>query len=157
MYGPPPLPPHRSGVPGGIVALIGVMCVLVGLMGGCVMGLGINAEPDPKQPSAAATSSRPPKTAEAQAAEPPSKSPSKTASPSPKKIRVPNVIGHNHQAAQNEMQAAGLYGLHEEDATGQGRMLIWDRNWVVVRQSPKAGTKVTAETTITLYSKKIGE
>jgi beta-lactam-binding protein with PASTA domain len=36
-------------------------------------------------------------------------------------------------------------------------MLLWDRNWVVVRQKPAAGTRVTEDTTITLYSKKIGE
>ncbi|GAA2145733.1 PASTA domain-containing protein [Actinomadura napierensis] len=75
----------------------------------------------------------------------------------PTRIRVPNVVGHNHQKAQNEMQAHGLYMLAEKDATGQGRMLLWDRNWVVVRQTPHAGTLVKSTATITLYSKKIGE
>ncbi|MEU5884636.1 PASTA domain-containing protein [Spirillospora sp. NPDC047279] len=70
---------------------------------------------------------------------------------------MPRVVGKNHQAAQNLMQAAGLFTLAEEDATGQNRMLVWDRNWVVVRQSPKAGEVAGADTTITLYSKKIGE
>ncbi|WP_131741484.1 PASTA domain-containing protein [Actinomadura roseirufa] len=79
------------------------------------------------------------------------------AEPTPKLIRVPRVVGHNHQAAQNEMQAAGLFMLHEKDATGQGRLLLWDRNWVVVRQSPAAGKRVGPDTPITLYSKKIGE
>ena len=73
------------------------------------------------------------------------------------KVRVPKVVGHNHQTAQNELQAAGFFVLAEKDATGQGRMLLWDRNWVVVRQYPKAGAKVGTETTITLDSKKIGE
>lgn len=73
------------------------------------------------------------------------------------KIKVPNVVGKTHQVAQDTMQAAGLYGLMEEDATGQGRMLLMDRNWVVVKQHPKAGTTVDASATITLYSKKIGE
>ncbi|WP_375042019.1 PASTA domain-containing protein [Actinomadura sp. NTSP31] len=75
----------------------------------------------------------------------------------PVRIRVPNVVGHNHQQAQNEMQAHGLYMLAEKDATGQGRLLLWDRNWVVVRQTPRAGTLVKPTATITLYSKKIGE
>lgn len=74
-----------------------------------------------------------------------------------KRIRVPNVVGKNHQTAQDIMQAAGLWMLQEEDATGQGRMLILDRHWQVVRQKPKAGTSVTPDATITLYSKKIGE
>jgi hypothetical protein len=81
----------------------------------------------------------------------------KPAKPSVRLIRIPAVIGKNHQLAQNTMQAAGLYNLREEDATGQGRLLIWDRNWVVVRQTPPAGRRVRPETVITLFSKKIGE
>lgn len=72
-------------------------------------------------------------------------------------IKVPNVVGENHQYAQDTMQAAGLYNLDERDATGQDRMLVWDRNWVVVSQDPAAGTMVTEDTTITLSSKKEGE
>ena len=70
------------------------------------------------------------------------------------KITVPSEVGKNHQAAQDDMQAHGLYNLSEEDATGQGRMLILDRNWKVVSQSPAAGTKVGEDATITLRSKK---
>jgi len=55
------------------------------------------------------------------------------------------------------MQAAGFYSLDETDATGQGRMLVWDRNWQVVSQSPAAGTCTSTDTTVTLSSKKIGE
>lgn len=95
--------------------------------------------------------------ASAPATSAPAAAPSSPKPPAVKKIRVPNVVGKNHQAAQNIMQAAGLYMLQEQDATGQGRMLILDRNWQVVRQKPKAGMRVTAETTIILYSKKIGE
>jgi beta-lactam-binding protein with PASTA domain len=73
------------------------------------------------------------------------------------KVTVPNVVGKDHQLAQDTMQAAGLYALEEEDATGQGRVLLFDRNWTVVRQSPKAGTKVSEDQTITLFSKKDGE
>jgi hypothetical protein len=87
-------------------------------------------------------------------AAPKAAAPTKTHAAKPKLIRVPNVVGHNHQKAQDEMQAHGLFMLAEEDATGQGRMLLWDRNWVVVRQKPAPGTKVSPNTTITLYSKK---
>lgn len=55
------------------------------------------------------------------------------------------------------MQAAGFYYLAEEDATGQGRLLINDRNWIVVTQQPKGGTRASADTTIILRSKKVGE
>lgn len=70
---------------------------------------------------------------------------------------VPNVVGLNHQLAQDTMQAAGFYFLTEEDATGQGRLLINDRNWVVVSQQPAGGTHAPADTKIILRSKKIGE
>jgi beta-lactam-binding protein with PASTA domain len=91
-----------------------------------------------------------------------SASPDVSAAPTPAQppahlIKIPAVAGKNHQLAQNTMQAAGLYNLREEDATGQGRLLIWDRNWVVVRQTPPAGRRVRPETVITLFSKKIGE
>jgi hypothetical protein len=69
-------------------------------------------------------------------------------------IAVPDVVGKDHQLAQDTMQSAGLYNLSEEDATGQGRMLLIDRNWVVVEQKPAAGTQVAADQTITLRSKK---
>lgn len=89
-----------------------------------------------------------------------------TAGPSPSEITpppstqtgvVPNVVGLNHQLAQDTMQAAGFYFLTEEDATGQGRALLNDRNWVVVTQSPAPGTQAPPDTKITLRSKKIGE
>jgi len=67
---------------------------------------------------------------------------------------VPDVAGVNHQLAQDTMQAAGFYNLSEEDATGQGSLLINDRNWVVVSQQPKPGTRAPADTTIILRSKK---
>jgi hypothetical protein len=72
-------------------------------------------------------------------------------------ITVPDVVGIDHQLAQDTMQAAGLYNLSEEDATGQDRMLLWDRNWTVVSQSPSPGTKVTEDQTIVLRSKKDDE
>ncbi|GAA1829001.1 hypothetical protein GCM10009735_75740 [Actinomadura chokoriensis] len=46
------------------------------------------------------------------------------------------------------MQAHGLYFLVEMDATGQNRLLLWDRNWVVVRQTPAAGKLVDSEVNI---------
>ncbi|WP_344239701.1 PASTA domain-containing protein [Kribbella hippodromi] len=95
---------------------------------------------------------------------PPSSSTSTSTTPQPSAARpsvqtgvVPNVVGLNHQLAQDTMQAAGFYYLTEQDATGQGRLLINDRNWVVVSQSPAGGTKAASDTKILLRSKKIGE
>ncbi|WP_018683462.1 PASTA domain-containing protein [Actinokineospora enzanensis] len=75
-------------------------------------------------------------------------------SASVKSATVPNVVGMDHQDAQNKMQSAGFYFLTEEDATGQGRQLIVDHNWVVVEQVPPAGTVAPQTEKILLRSKK---
>ncbi|WP_214323715.1 hypothetical protein [Nonomuraea sediminis] len=63
----------------------------------------------------------------------------------------------NLQVGQDTLQAACFYVLDDQDATGQGRLLIYDRNWVVTKMKPPAGSKVSADTLITLYAKKYGE
>lgn len=52
------------------------------------------------------------------------------------------------------MQAAGFFNLSEEDATGEERLLILDRNWTVCSQSPPAGRTAPEDTTIVLRSVK---
>jgi beta-lactam-binding protein with PASTA domain len=70
---------------------------------------------------------------------------------------MPDVVGMNHQLAQDTLQANGFYLLLEKDVTGQGRMLVYDRNWEVVSQSVDAGTQAATDAPVTLYSRKIGE
>ena len=72
-------------------------------------------------------------------------------------IVVPDVVGLDHQAAQNALQGEGLYSLDERDCSGEGRLLLFDRNWEVVSTEPPAGTPVSENTTITLCSVKQGE
>lgn len=84
--------------------------------------------------------------------------PSTLVEPAPgAEIVVPNVIGMDHQLAQDTMQSVGLYLLDEMDGSGQGRSLLWDRNWTVVEQQPVAGTVVTSDTRVTLVSVKDDE
>lgn len=71
-----------------------------------------------------------------------------------RRVRVPNEIGRNHQAAQDDLQAHGFYNLRERDCSGRGRLLLWDRNWKVVRQSPRPGARVSPNRAITLCSVK---
>ncbi|MEU0790817.1 PASTA domain-containing protein [Amycolatopsis sp. NPDC005961] len=85
---------------------------------------------------------------------PTSASASSSTSEPAKRIKVPDVSGMNHQDAQDAMQKAGLYNLREVDGTGQGRMLIIDRNWVQTGQDPPAGTEVPADAVITLTAVK---
>jgi hypothetical protein len=86
---------------------------------------------------------------------PPVSPPATTVSATVPVATVPNVVGMNHQAAQDLLQAAGFYILLEQDADGQGRPLVLDRNWEVVSQSVPAGTSAPLDTPITLTSKKI--
>ncbi|OHV65439.1 hypothetical protein BCD48_04375 [Pseudofrankia sp. BMG5.36] len=78
-----------------------------------------------------------------------------TANATPELVAVPNVVGSDLQSAQETLfpplRSTSI------DATGQGRMQLWDRNWVVVRQDPPAGTQVEALTDIKLYVIKPGE
>lgn len=73
------------------------------------------------------------------------------------KKKLPDVVGMNLQEGQDTLQAAGFYVLNDKDATGRNRLQVFDRNWVVTEQSPAAGRRVSTDTLITLYAKKIGE
>ncbi len=75
----------------------------------------------------------------------------------PVKGTVPNVVCLDLQKAQDTLQAAGFYLLASQDATGQGRNQVVDRNWVVVSQSAPAGSTPDLKTKITLGAVKFGE
>ena len=68
--------------------------------------------------------------------------------------KLPNVVGMNHQGAQDRLQRAGFYNLRERDCTGRGRQLLFDRNWKVQRMSPPGGKRVSTTRPITLCSVK---
>jgi hypothetical protein len=77
--------------------------------------------------------------------------------PAARRKRVPNEVGKNHQAAQDDLQAHGFYNLRERDCSGRGRLLLFDRNWKVVRQSPRAGARVSTNAAVTLCSVKYSD
>lgn len=117
---------------------------------------------DDEQPAATVTEERTviqrapqpePKTVTVRAPKPQPKRRSRPKPAAARLITVPDVVGENHQYAQDEMQAAGLYSLDERDASGEGRVLLWDRNWMVVSQDPPAGSRVSRDTTVTLTSR----
>lgn len=69
---------------------------------------------------------------------------------------LPDLVGLDLQAAQDEAQAVGFYALDDQDASGQGRLQVYDRNWTVCSQEPEAGTHPT-DTPVTLYAVKDDE
>ncbi len=56
--------------------------------------------------------------------------------------RMPDVVCMDLQDAQNEIQDHGVFFSRSEDATGEGRRQILDRNWIVVDQEPEAGASI---------------
>ncbi|MFG2683147.1 hypothetical protein [Streptomyces sp. NPDC048392] len=69
---------------------------------------------------------------------------------------LPDLVGQDLQAAQDAAQAAGFYALDDQDASGQGRLQILDRNWTVCSQEPVPGAYPT-DTFVTLFAVKDGE
>ncbi|MDP2711044.1 MAG: PASTA domain-containing protein [Solirubrobacteraceae bacterium] len=130
---------------------------LVALVLACALSLAGCGDDDATSATKTVTVVRPAAAPEPTSATASPESPPPPAAKPSNTIVVPDVVGKDHQLAQDTMQAAGLYMLAEEDATGQGRALVWDRNWTVVSQSPKLGGRVAPDTTIVLRSKKDNE
>lgn len=64
---------------------------------------------------------------------------------------IPDVVGMNLQSAQDCLQEWGFYSLDDQPVDpSQGRFQIFDRNWVVQRQSRVGPTKSSSER-IVLY------
>lgn len=61
---------------------------------------------------------------------------------SPEDSLMPDVVCMDLQQAQNEIQDHGVFFSRSEDATGEGRRQIIDSNWIVVGQTPAAGTPI---------------
>lgn len=56
---------------------------------------------------------------------------------------MPDIpCGTDLQLAQDLVQEAGVFKSRSVDATGEGRFQVMDRNWVVVRSEPPAGTPI---------------
>ncbi|MCS0639165.1 PASTA domain-containing protein [Streptomyces sp. LP05-1] len=66
---------------------------------------------------------------------------------------LPDFSGMDLQEAQDTAQSVGFYVLDDQDASGQGRLQIMDRNWTVCSQDPAPGTYAT-DTAVTLYAVK---
>jgi len=70
---------------------------------------------------------------------------------------VPAVVCHDLQDAQDAMRGAGYYVVIAKDGLGQHRYPLVDRNWIVVGQSAKAGSRPEKKTVIELTVVKFGE
>jgi hypothetical protein len=72
-------------------------------------------------------------------------------------VAVPDIVGGDHQAGQDELLAARFVDVKEIDASGKNRPIDLDREWTVTKTEPAAGSCVDPNATITVYAKKDGE
>ncbi|MFJ7149397.1 DUF3761 domain-containing protein [Streptomyces sp. NPDC100445] len=72
-------------------------------------------------------------------------------------VKVEDFVGMGLQAAQDAAQGDGIVDLTSTDATGQGRMQLWDRNWTVCAQTPAAGEMMSTDDTLTFDTVKSSE
>ncbi|MFD4469668.1 PASTA domain-containing protein [Rhodococcus sp. NPDC058505] len=161
-FAPPPEPqptkPMRRGV---LVAIaVAAVFVLIGIVGDIGDGLDVESDTDTTtaQPTPAATP--PPAATPAEPAAAPAASaaaqPAPVAQAAAATATMPNVACMNLQDAQDTIQAAGVFYSRSADATGQGRNQVVDRNWVVVGQTPPAGSLI-GEGDAVLSVVKVGE
>jgi hypothetical protein len=69
----------------------------------------------------------------------------------PQQWVMPNLVGSNLQAAQDQIQALTgnpIFITFSHDATGQSRLQVLDSNWKVCAQNVGPGTPFTATTRI---------
>jgi hypothetical protein len=69
---------------------------------------------------------------------------------------VPEVVCTDLPTARGALAAAG-YEVRTVDGTGRGRLLLVESNWLVVGQSPAAGSRPGRGTTVTVTIVKYGE
>jgi hypothetical protein len=70
---------------------------------------------------------------------------------------IPSVVCAELQDAQDALRHSGFYLITSKDGTGQGRLPVMDRNWVVTEQSEKPGSTPGLTTLIVLTVVKHGE
>ncbi|MGW0175625.1 PASTA domain-containing protein [Rhodococcus sp. NPDC003322] len=169
-FAPPPPAPEKRPVRRGVIiaAAVAAILVLIGIIGDISDGLDDDSDSEPTTTSAAATAAfgapapstvRPTSAGAAVAQSVHSAVPTTTvaaASAATAPATMPNVVCMNLQDAQDTIQAAGVFYSRSQDATGEGRNQVIDRNWVVVGQAPPAGSTV-GEGEAMLSVVKVGE
>ncbi|MET8774065.1 hypothetical protein ABZV58_03470 [Nocardia sp. NPDC004654] len=142
-YGPP-----KKGVPGWVwVAAVFGAILFVGLIG---TALGGGEREKSVEPAAAPVAAVPTSAARvpvaavptSEAVRPTSTQRTTAVAAPAVQVPMPNVVCMNLQAAQDAIQAAGVFYSRSTDATGAGRMQIMDRNWIVIGQNPAPGVLI---------------
>lgn len=152
--------PNRGG---GSRILVGVLLVLVVMVGGCTALAALLGSSDDADEVLGVPESMPSAPGEAPLETAPTAAPTTTTPPEPipaptttPPAIMPNVVCMNLQAAQDAIQAAGVFFSRSFDASGQDRSQLVDSNWIVVSQDPAPGSPV-GEAEANLGAVKTGE
>lgn len=70
---------------------------------------------------------------------------------------MPDLRGMDVQLAQDTMQSIDVWAFVKHDATEKDRVMVWDRNWIVVRQDPRPCTYVDGSATVTVWANRRGD
>ncbi|TDC48815.1 PASTA domain-containing protein, partial [Micromonospora sp. KC207] len=65
-------------------------------------------------------------------------------------VVLPDVTGARLSDAEARLRAAGFLSVHAVDASGAGRSILEERNWLVTRQQPAAGATAAPGEAVTL-------
>lgn len=139
--------PKRSKKPwilGGIGVVV-VLIVIIAVTGGGDDKSTTTASPNSSAAPSTVTVTAAPTTSQAPAPAVPAPAEVSTpaaAAPTAEAAVMPAVVCMNLQAAQDLIQEKGVFFSRSDDATGQGRRQLIDRNWIVVSQTPAAGEPV---------------
>lgn len=149
---PPPEPPKPPRIRRGVIiaAAVAGLIVLMGIIGDISDGLDSPTNDDASTtPRAAPTSTTQYTTSAATTARtvapetaPATKVSTTQVAAVASTAVMPNVVCMNLQAAQDAIQAAGVFYSTSIDASGQERTQVWDMNWVVVDQAPSVGASI---------------
>ncbi|HET8994275.1 MAG TPA: hypothetical protein VFN32_10785 [Rhodococcus sp. (in: high G+C Gram-positive bacteria)] len=154
-FAPPPPPPPPSRVRRGVVIamVVAAFFVLFGIISDISDGLDAPSEdgavttPQSSAHATASTSSAVPTSTEAATtarvvAPTGTVAAAAVTSTAASTAVMPAVLCMDLQAAQDEIQAVGVFYSRSIDATGEGRAQVQDRNWIVVDQTPSAGALI---------------
>ncbi|MEO3797747.1 PASTA domain-containing protein [Nonomuraea sp. B10E15] len=141
-YQPPMPPPARRGFSGPAVALIAVLALGAGCVGGVAVG-SIGSTP--------ATVTSPTRTAAAEALQDTGLPPAEKEKS--RLVKLPDFKGQNAAIARQWLVDRGWNEFRDIKLGSQDRyetMVLLPENWTVTKQSHKAGSEVAVGTTIVL-------
>lgn len=151
-YHPPTPPPARRGFSGAAVALI----ALLALGAGCLGGVAVGSAGGSSSSTASSTSTadpQPASTAKAAQAKPEDTRLPEPAQTKPKYVKLPDFRGQNAAIAKQWLVDQGWDEFANIKLGSQDpydTMVLLPENWTVTKQSHRPGSKVKVGTTIVL-------